>query len=158
METINTRDKNVIRKIVIDALDSLKLFTNPADVELLMGTWAIESNGGQYTHQLGNGPAHGLWQVERTTFIDVLTRCKRKHYAILQGAIDGRTPEDCFEDLITNHTFCAQVARLKYYLCPGFIPPTLQGQAEYWKKYYNTVFGAGTVEKYIEKYNEFVIN
>jgi len=30
------------------------------------------------------------------------------------------------------------------------VPDSLEDQAKYWKKYYNTVAGAGTVEHFIE--------
>ena len=32
----------------------------------------------------------------------------------------------------------------------------IEGLAKYWKKYYNTEGGKGTVEKFIEKYEKYV--
>lgn len=40
--------------------------------------------------------------------------------------------------------------RLFYRLIPEAIPETIEGRAKYWKKYYNTVLGKGTVEHYLE--------
>jgi hypothetical protein len=41
-------------------------------------------------------------------------------------------------------------ARLYYLLIPSAIPSTLSERAAYWKKYYNSALGAGTVEHYIK--------
>lgn len=40
--------------------------------------------------------------------------------------------------------------RLFYRLIPEAILETIEGRAKYWKKYYNTVLGKGTVEHYLE--------
>ncbi|MDR2457518.1 MAG: hypothetical protein LBD41_03455, partial [Clostridiales Family XIII bacterium] len=40
-------------------------------------------------------------------------------------------------------------ARLYYLTMPGAIPSSIQARAEYWKKYYNSVLGAGTITHYI---------
>lgn len=37
---------------------------------------------------------------------------------------------------------------------PGSIPADLQTQAQYWKTYYNTVAGSGTVQKFIDDVNQ----
>ena len=156
METVNdTRNVNQIRELITKALELLGLLSDAA-VELELGTWAVESNGGQYTHQLGGGPAHGMWQTEKPTFMDVVARCGKAHYQVLKDALDGNDPEDSFDALDSNHVFACMISRLKYFLSPGAIPEMLEGQAAYWKKYYNTSLGKGTVEEYIKKYNQFV--
>jgi hypothetical protein len=48
------------------------------------------------------------------------------------------------------------MARVHYLRRPEPIPTDLTGQAEYWKKWYNTYLGAGTVEEYIENYKKYV--
>ncbi len=51
------------------------------------------------------------------------------------------------------------MARMVYYFKTKKPIPNhkdIQGLAEYWKKYYNSVFGAGTVEGAIEKYKKYV--
>ncbi len=42
------------------------------------------------------------------------------------------------------------MARLKYRLIPAEIPATRVARAEYWKKYYNTYLGKGTIEHYMK--------
>jgi hypothetical protein len=41
------------------------------------------------------------------------------------------------------------MARLHYVRFAEAVPRDLQGQAAYWKKYYNTVAGKGTPKKYM---------
>ena len=50
----------------------------------------------------------------------------------------------------------AAICRLCYYRAPGALPDEgdPEGQARYWKRYYNTPLGAGTVEKYIAEAEE----
>lgn len=45
-------------------------------------------------------------------------------------------------------------ARLHYLRCKGSVPNTLIGRAEYWKKYFNTALGKGTVDEYIRHAKE----
>ena len=40
-------------------------------------------------------------------------------------------------------------ARLKYILIPETIPTTIEGRAKYWKKFYNSVDGKGTLDHYV---------
>ena len=51
----------------------------------------------------------------------------------------------------------AVIARLYIGLTEEPIPDTMKGRAEYWKKYYNTVDGKGTIEDYINKNSILVI-
>jgi len=47
------------------------------------------------------------------------------------------------------------MARIHYLRIADKIPSTLEGQAAYWKKYYNSEKGAGTVEEYIANYKKY---
>jgi hypothetical protein len=47
-------------------------------------------------------------------------------------------------------------ARLHYIKFPEAVPRTVSGQAEYWKRYYNTVLGKGTPEKYLKHWRELI--
>ena len=55
-----------------------------------------------------------------------------------------------WEHLRYNPLLCVLFTRLKYKKVPEEIPMSLEGRAKYWKKYYNTVAGKGTVEHYIK--------
>lgn len=157
---MNIQDKNDVRALILEATEELSygnyILNAPEAVELLMGTWAQESAGGKYLKQIG-GPALSAWQIERATFRDTINRCKLVHRSVLaETAGVPVISETDFSKIERNHKLACQVARLKYFLCPGSIPVDLEGQADYYKKYYNTVLGRATVEQYIENYRRYV--
>jgi len=51
---------------------------------------------------------------------------------------------------MTNLPFAILMARIRYLVVPSPIPKPPEFQAVYWKKFYNTEGGAGTVEKYLK--------
>ena len=57
------------------------------------------------------------------------------------------------ENLAANLMYGAVVCRLCYYRKPDALPEVgdIEGQASFWKEYYNTIFGKGTVSKYVYK-------
>lgn len=159
---MNIQDKNDVRKLVIEACTELNyslfdLATPPA-IELLMGTWAAESSGGANLVQLGGGPARSAWQIEKPTFEDVIKRCGMIPREVISftAGVHPITAMD-YPKIERNHKLAIQIARLKYFLIAEKIPENMTGQARYWKKYYNTELGAGTVEKYIELYQTYAL-
>ena len=104
-------------------------------VALLLGTAAVESDMGTYIRQI-KGRALSPFQIEEYTF-DYLNN----RYSLNRG----------FEELEWDLRLAIVVARLKYYSIPVALPKSLQGLAEYWKKYYNTASGSGTVEDFLIK-------
>ena len=52
--------------------------------------------------------------------------------------------------LETNIGFSIIMCRIHYRRVPKPLPYTLEDQAVYWKAYYNSHLGKGTVEKFIE--------
>ena len=53
------------------------------------------------------------------------------------------------ERLVYDLRYGAMIARLLFWRHPEPIPTDLEGQAHYWKRYYNTPLGAGTPSEYI---------
>lgn len=131
--------------------------------DLLLGTAFAESKL-KHLKQIGGGPALGLFQIEPSTFDDIYYRyLGRTDKKSLKHVVDmftvrehaGFTMTRPFYQLITNLPFAILIARIRYLLVPAPIPKTLEGQAAYWKKYYNTVEGAGTVEKYMKAWSKY---
>ena len=116
-------------------------------VELLLGTAAVESGFGTHLRQVGGGPALGAFQIEKVTFNDL--RERYGHDYILEHHWHG----ECEWNLRVSIIF----ARLKYWSIPKRLPPadSVEAMADYWKTWYNTPAGAGTVEKFIEKYHQY---
>lgn len=126
--------------------------------ELLIGTAAHESQLGTYIHQVG-GPALGVFQMEPDTWSDIYQNflvynpaCLRKIEAVRR--VVGRSAEDMIADL----RYACVMARLQYFRVKERLPAAddLAGQARYWKQYYNTPQGKGTVGQYIADYRKYV--
>lgn len=139
------------REFVTDTLkkysEVLKLpLYSEAAVNLILGTCAQESGFGHYRHQV-NGPAHGIMQIERRTF-DWL-----KSVWVPKGA-----PDTDFEELIDNDEASVLYARLLYWPKKRPLPRAddVFGLAMYWKDFYNTMFGKGTVQQFVQNYRKFV--
>jgi hypothetical protein len=75
---MDIQNKDDVRLLIKDALrdlsDSKYKMDNPEAIELLMGTWAVESNGGHFLKQIGGGPALSAWQIEKPTYVDIINR------------------------------------------------------------------------------------
>lgn len=121
---------------------------SPEAIELIFETAKVESKLYQ-RKQLGGGPAIGLWQMEEDTYNDIQEnfigyRPKlKKTLDVMFGS--GRQ----FQDMRNNDEYAIVMARLVYWRAPGAIPSTKEGRAHYWKKYYNTEEGKGSVLKYL---------
>ena len=130
---------------------------SPQAEELMLGTCAHESKGGTYLKQV-NGPALGAWQMEEATHNDIWRRYLPNQpikCSLMVNHCQIRTQPPA-AIMIYHLTYACAMARLHYARFDEFIPKDLQGQAEYWKQYYNTSKGAGSVEQYIDSYNAFV--
>lgn len=156
---INIQDKTEVRQLIIEACTELnyknRILNAPEAIELLIGTWSVESDGGHWLKQIGSGIALGAWQIEKPTFCDIINRCKPVHSLVLSQTINHTINDGDFHLLEFDHKLSIQIARLKYYLIPDAIPLNLDGQARMWKQFYNSPKGAGTVEKYIAKYKTY---
>jgi hypothetical protein len=138
---------SLIKKVVTTDLNNLN--NNQTMIKLISGTIAQESQFGTYLKQLGNGPALGICQTELVTFNDLLNR-----YGKFFKIIETFKFEQLEWDLRASIIMC----RVKYYSVPGFPEDSLQGIANYWKKYYNTIYGSGTIEEFIKNYSKYVGN
>jgi len=56
-----------------------------------------------------------------------------------------------------NDYFGVLLCREHYRRVPVYIPDDLVGQAQYWKTYYNTAAGKGTVDEYIVNWNRYCV-
>lgn len=137
--------------VIKPALNALGLYTKDRE-ELLLGTCCVESRCGQYLQQI-NGPALGIFQMEMPTHDDIYCNFL-KYQPELKNKIaklycPGLSPED---NLRCNLVYAAAMAALHYFRFAEPIPSTLTGRAEYWKKYYNTKKGKGSIDDYLEAF------
>lgn len=156
-------DSNELRKLIettlgkLACLPSYSTINRKEAVDLLMGTCAQESHLGTYRRQLGGGPALGIFQMEPNTFNDILNNYLKARTPLRDKILEiSSLKEFSPEDLVDNDILAICMARVHYLRKPDSIPASLDGQAEYWKKHYNTYLGKGTVEEYKANYKRWV--
>ena len=158
-------NKNQLRKLIKDVLEEFELYSRDAE-ELLMLTCAVESNLGHYIEQLNNGPAMGIFQCEPLTLEDVMKYIFKKgassgnwnRISHFTHNLDSDLPKNSQLVFKSNLLLQILIARIHYIRFPEAIPSytDIQRLAEYWKKYYNTSLGKGTVEGALNAYKRFV--
>ena len=117
--------QTVHNQIVIPALQELptKMFSLCAVTQLL-ATGGQES-GYMTRLQLGNGPAHGLWQYETSGVSAVLKNPKSHGYLV--GYLQSQTTilvsaENIYQTIATDDITACVVARLMYWTDPHPLP------------------------------------
>jgi len=134
--------------IVRPVLERLGMAGKNAE-NLVIGTGLTESKF-TYLKQLGSGPALGFYQCEPATYTDIRRwlHTRPERLSDVLGVIERDELPPC-EHLMHDIRLATVICRLHYWRKPGAIPSTIEGQGEYWKKYYNTYLGKGTVDKYV---------
>lgn len=88
-------------------------------------------------------------QIDAIPFNDIVQRTRKADANMIfnQFGVDIKTVRHDALDYspLLSAIFC----RLFYKLIPEPIPPTVVERAAYWKKYYNTELGAGSVGEYV---------
>jgi len=123
---------------------------------IMLGTACAESQL-TFLRQFNSGPAIGFYQMEPATYADHIKYCERKGeefkskviYCIYQ---EERKDFPHGSQLIYNLRLQTVFARLHYWRVTEPIPEATPLQAAYWKKFYNSVHGRGTVQHYINSF------
>ncbi|MDE2395785.1 MAG: hypothetical protein KGL43_17725 [Burkholderiales bacterium] len=140
---------------IVPTLKSLGLDSGAA-AELLLGT-ALQESKLVYRRQLGNGPARGLFQMEMATHNDLFANFLRYRSTLRHAVIQLKSAPDADaeDELTQNDAYAAAMARVHYLRAPKRLPTAgdTEAMAAYWKQYYNTPLGGGTVDQYIESWN-----
>ena len=125
-------------------------------VDLVYKTGNAET-GYRHLKQMGGGPAIGFWQVEPATLIDIMDNYVkfRPKLAVRLTSL-GFDKRDMEVRVMGNIALQAVFCRLKYKRDKYPLPKSndLKGQAEYWKRVYNTHLGKGTIKHFMEANNE----
>ncbi|WP_438967004.1 hypothetical protein [Flavobacterium sp.] len=153
---ISTQD---LKEIVIKpALKIVRMGDNTESaINLLLGTCAVESDMGTYLRQKGDGPALGIYQMEKNTHDDIWGNWIEFRWQIF-GRLKFYGFIKEYERLGTDLMYSTIMARIHYYRIKESLPKKddIEGMARYWKKYYNTKQGKGSVEDFLYKYNKYV--
>lgn len=144
-------DPRQLRDLIVrPVIEQLDLYSLAAE-QLVMGTAAKESGGFVYIRQhLGpglHGRGRGLWQVELETAEDLVKRHTRRLWLVARCEPLEINLDRLEGDLYLGAALC----RLKYLDAPEKLPAAgdLVGMASYWKRFYNTLKGAGKPEEFV---------
>jgi hypothetical protein len=125
-------------------------------LRMVLGTACQESECGRWIHQLGDGPARGIYQMEPDTADDIVTNYLNFHQN-LKDKVFRYKITDNWDELEWNLKLSTMMCRVHYYRVSEALPTYLAGQANYWKKYYNTFLGAGDIMDYMRAWNRFIV-
>ena len=121
--------------------------------EMIIETAIAETGLGQIEDKTV-GAGMGLTQFDDKPFQDIRDRSIKLRPKILKELhIDITLVE--WDDLRYNQFLALLFTRLLYWLKGDPIPATIEERAAYWKLHYNTKFGKGTVEHYLEMNSKF---
>lgn len=156
---INSKDFKY--EIVRPTLQDIGLWSLSAE-NLLMMTAATESLLGQYLIQYPSGPAWGPYQQEELSYFEfwkyiypTQSETKKK---LLEKYFIFKKPSDR-ERLKYDFRFATILCRMQYCRFEESLPKAddIKGLAAYYKKYWNTEKGKGTIEKAIHDYRQLVL-
>jgi len=137
-----------LEEIAFKVCDILGNGSNNVAHKLLVETAGAETHFGTYKDStLGAGM--GITQFDHLPFEDVKARTRMHHKKALIKSMDIDIDLVQWEELRYNPLLAMIFTRLKYKLVPEEIPELLEDRAKYWKKYYNTEAGKGSVEHYL---------
>ena len=150
-------DKKQLRELIVETLKEIDLYSEDA-VNLMMGTAAQESRLGEFIRQLFGGPALGIFQMEPNTFRDIC-----KNYLVYKKDLWDKIINICNSPfvspdmLVWNLKLAICMTRVHYLRVPEKLPNSIEGYANYYKKYYNTYLGKATTEEFIHNYKKYVL-
>lgn len=143
--------KETIRSEVIEPVVEL-LGGGGAAVELIYYTGLAES-GYRVTEQHGGGPALGYWQMEPATHDDIWDNFLRYRQSLRNDVQAlARASRSVADDLRDNHMYACAMCRVHYMRVSDPLPDAgdLEAMASYWKEFYNTFQGKGTINHFLE--------
>lgn len=150
-------DKNQFKDLIERTLKEIRV-SSPAAVSLLLGTAAKEFHFGTYLKQI-DGPALGVFMMEPSTetdiWVNVLNGAKDLKNRIINAT--GQIGPNV-RALHTNISYQICMCRAHYLRFPEPFPNgnNVRALGEYWKKYYNTAAGKGTIEDFIACWERFI--
>ena len=142
------------QSIVREVVSPLKEIFGVDDHGLMYRIACVESNFGNHANTYRDNYHGGIWQVDEIGFKD--TQDVDSHIKLddkfeqIRKATGIIWKKVIWEDL--RKPLYSGIAAMLFILNkPTDIPTTVSGQARYWKTYYNTEKGKGTVQDFINK-------
>ena len=140
--------------VVRPTLEHMNMWS-PASENLVLAT-GIHESALCYLKQIGGGPALGVYQMEPATHKDIWLNFLKFRPELSKIIVDLFHYTEA-ESMIAHLGYATAMCRLQYYRVPLALPESNDavGMAEYWKKYYNTHLGAGTIEGFARDFREY---
>jgi len=127
--------------------------------QLVLGT-AIEESLLIHRQQLGNGPALGLFQMEPATHDDCWNNFLKFRFDLAAKVKQTLDPDEEAAPVAMkmNDRYAAAMCRVRYVRVAEALPAQddIDAIANYWKKHYNTLLGAGKPEEFLDKWPQYV--
>ena len=149
-------NQSQVKDLIERILKSMDLYSSEA-LDLVYKTGKVES-GYKYLRQI-KGPARGLFQCEAWVAVDICKNYLEYRKDLMRKVAESTMvklsyfvdPKEEDWDFLLETNVAVQIAmcRLHYRRIPKPLPSSAEGQAEYWKKYYNSMAGRGTVEDFL---------
>lgn len=138
------RNEAEIKDIIVEIASKYAWGANFTDLyNMLFEIICAETNFG-HAKDTTLESGEGLTQFDKTTFNELYSQAQLEKK--LPSEFNGLT----YYDLRKNPKFSVFMARYFIYKrIPHKIPSTIEGRANDWKKYYNTIYGAGTIQHYM---------
>lgn len=131
--------------IVVPTLQVLELLSWEAAC-LVLGTGLHESHL-KYITQLDNGPAVGLFQMEKATYDDIWTNFLSFRPEIADRVRKFSIGEPSFQQMEGNLYLATAMCRIHYLRVKDELPHSPIGMASYWKIHYNSSLGKGSIQQ-----------
>ncbi len=157
---IGINAKHLLDLIINPTLNYLKKDSDSARL-LVLCTCAVESRLGHYLKQKGNGPALGIYQMEPKTHTDLYENVLADN-PILLRKVNILSKHSKYwnreHELIANLEYATAMARIQYWRFKEPLPEygDIAGMGAYWKKYYNTTLGDGTIKEFVRVYQKYI--
>ena len=149
-----------MRSLISDTCEKMGAkFASESAIDLVLATGIVESRY-EYIRQMGEGPARSFWQVEPATCVDNLAHYLKHRPELMRKCAEASMvdlkhwqnyDEKVWADILEKNIAAGIIhCRLKYWRVPKKMPNSIEGQADYWKKYYNSELGKGDPEHFVE--------
>ncbi len=125
-------------------------------VNLLLEVACVETQLGTYQDPTPKSAGMGLTQGDPIGVKDVVKRTRYKDVQIVKNCFGFDVRELKHSDLANSPVKAFVLTRLKFKLRPEPIPSELKWRARYWKKFYNSVLGKGTIKHYVAAANRWL--
>lgn len=119
---------------------------------MLLETAVVETNAATAKDTTATS-GRGLFQFDKIGYDEAKKQRLKRGNTDFQKQIDEGYMGD---SILLNAYFACYMARMYYLKVSKAIPNTLQERANYWKTYYNSIYGAGTPEHYIKLVNKWL--